>query len=67
MTIPKQVLIDTWKAETALLIIQQGHYALADALNFAEASFDNIDGDIETVLPQECIDEEVSAASADAV
>ena len=61
MTIPEQVQIDAWKAETALLIIRQCHFGLEDALCFAEASYSNIDGDIEMESPQDCVDAEIDA------
>lgn len=65
MTIPEQVQIDAWKAETALLIIRQCHFGLEDALCFAEASYSNIDGDIEMESPQDCVDAEIDAMRSD--
>ena len=65
MTIPIQVQIDAWKAETALLVIQQCHFSFEDALSFAEASYSNIDGDIELESPQDCVDAEIDAIRSD--
>jgi hypothetical protein len=56
---PEQVRIDSWKAEASLLIIKQCYYPLDAAIQFAEAAFENIDGDIGTTSPQDCIDAEI--------
>jgi hypothetical protein len=58
----KQAVIDAWKAEAALLIIKQCCYSLSDAMQFAEAAFENIAGDIESETPQDCVDAEIDAA-----
>ena len=54
-----QVKIDTWKAKATLLIIEQCHFPLEEAINFAEAAYENVGGDIEWDSPQDCVDEEV--------
>lgn len=63
--VPNKVKIDQWKAEAALLIISQCHFSLNDALRFAEAAYDNIDGDIENESPQDCVDAEIDAMRAE--
>jgi hypothetical protein len=60
--ITKQVTGDAWKAEVALLIIKQNYHSLNDAVQFAEAAFENIAGDIESETPQDCVDAEIDAA-----
>jgi hypothetical protein len=60
--ITKQVTGDAWKAEVALLIIKQNYYSFNDAVQFAEAAFENIGGDIESETPQDCVDAEIDAA-----
>jgi hypothetical protein len=54
-----QLKIDAWKAKAALLIIEQCHFSLDDAINFAEAAYENIGGDIDWDSPQDCVDEEI--------
>jgi hypothetical protein len=54
-----QVKIDAWKAKAALLIIEQCNFSLDDAINFAEAAYENIGGDIDWESPQDCVDEEM--------
>jgi hypothetical protein len=60
--ITKQVTGDAWKAEVALLIIKQNYHSFNDAVQFAEAAFENIAGDIESETPQDCVDAEIDAA-----
>ncbi|MBX2807016.1 MAG: hypothetical protein KTR20_00140 [Cellvibrionaceae bacterium] len=59
--IPEQVKIDSWKAKAAMLFINQCHVSLADAIEFAHASFENIGGDIDNESPQDCVDAEIDA------
>ena len=63
----ERVKIDTWKAEASLLIIKQCNFPLSDAINFAEAAYENIDGDIESESPQDCVDSEIEAMRADLI
>ena len=57
----QQVKIDIWKAKAALLYIEQLHAPLESGQSFAEAAYDNIDGDIEDFSPQDAVDEEIDA------
>ncbi len=59
-----QVKIDAWKAKAALLIIEQCHFPLVSAINFAEAAYGDIAGDIEGESPQDCVDAEIDAMRA---
>ena len=59
MSDEKQVKIDTWKAKTALLIIEQCHHTFDEAVSFAESAYENVDGDIEWESPQDCVDAEI--------
>lgn len=65
MPVSNQVKIDAWKAEAALLIINQCHLSLEDAISFAESAFENIDGDIDLESPQDCVDAEIDAMRTD--
>lgn len=59
--VPPQVRIDSWKAEAALLLIKQCHVSLKEAIEFADAAYKNIGGDIENETPQDCVDAEIEA------
>ncbi|PHS61652.1 MAG: hypothetical protein COB12_11985 [Flavobacterium sp.] len=54
-----QIKIDTWKAKTTLLIIEQCHLPLEDAINFSESAYENVAGDIDWESPQDCVDAEI--------
>ena len=55
--------ITVWKLETAKLYCQQINKEsdIKEALGFAEASYENISGDIDIDSPQDCIDSEIDA------
>jgi hypothetical protein len=62
--VTRQVLVDAWKAEYALLLIKQCHFPLDEALSNAEAMLDNMGGDFNCMTPADAVDEEIDAMRA---
>lgn len=60
----EQVKVDEWKAQAAMLIIKQCHFSLSDAIKFSHAAYESINGDIDVVPPQDCVDSEIDAMRA---
>jgi hypothetical protein len=58
---PEEVKVALWKAQVTLGLIQRCHFPLDAAQRSAEASFDNIEGDIGSYSPDEMVDEEIDA------
>lgn len=52
---------EEWKGETAKLFMQQCGASRDEAINFAQAAYDNIGGDIEFVSPQYCVNAEMQS------
>ena len=64
---PPTVAIDEWKLECALKAVCQMHFSLEDALSFAEAAYENAEGDIENESPQDYVDAETDYMRGDCV
>lgn len=62
---PPTVAIDEWKLECAIKAVKQIHYSLEDAIAFAEAVYEDINGDIANESPQDCVDGEIDAMRGD--
>lgn len=55
--------VTLFKLETAKLYVEKinNNSCVNEAIEFAEAAFEDIEGDIETETPQDCIDGEIDA------
>ncbi|PMP51616.1 hypothetical protein [Vibrio splendidus] len=58
---PKQVKLDAWIAEYALLLITQCHFDLSTAIEMGKSALENVDNDIDGYSPSEAVDDEIDA------
>ncbi len=58
---PKQVLMDAWVAEYAMLLIRRCHYELVPAIEMGKNALKNLNDDIDAITPSDAVDDEISS------